>query len=228
MRANVNASRLAGVVLSAMVASLSGCASFERHRLSDVSLPTGHPNGKGPVLTYAFSSGMRGQGIGETEHPKRIQRLMEKEFIDALTQSGYSVNTDRGVEGDISLNTRLTNHGNLGGGTLFAAALSGATLTIIPCWVTDGYELKATVVSAGCVQKEYVLDDAMTTAIWLPLIAVYPFKKPDTVGRELRMNMYRHLLLRMQEDGFLPKPGILHQSPSTLHIMFNPRGMVSS
>jgi len=116
MRANVNASRLAGVVLSAMVASLSGCASFERHRLSDVSLPTGHPNGKGPVLTYAFSSGMRGQGIGETEHPKRIQRLMEKEFIDALTQSGYSVNTDRGVEGDISLNTRLTNHGNWGGG----------------------------------------------------------------------------------------------------------------
>jgi hypothetical protein len=28
----------------------------------------GHPNGEGTGATYAFSSGMRGQGIGETEH----------------------------------------------------------------------------------------------------------------------------------------------------------------
>lgn len=232
MRADVRASRLAGILLSAIVASLSGCATFERHRLSDVSLPPADPSGTGPALTYAFSSGMRGQGVGETEQPKRIQqriqRQMEKEFVETLSESGYFVSIEPSAQGQTRLNITLTNYGNLGGGTLFAAVLSVATLAIIPCWVTDGYELKVTAVSPGGVLKEYMLDDAMTTAIWLPLAVVYPFKKPETVGRELRKNMYRHLLLRMQGDGLLPKPVILHQSSSTLHIILAHGGIISS
>ena len=44
---------------------------------------------------------------------------------------------------------------------------------------------------------------------WLPMIFAFPFNMPNKVGVEVRKNIYRNLILRMQEDGLLPKAGNL-------------------
>ena len=189
-----------------MFASLwiTGCASFSRQRLVEVG--TIQPPADATLAakaTYRFTSGVD-MGVGpRQDHAPNVRQQLEKEFVDFLTTSGYFASLVPGQNGDIQLEADLVNYGDAIAAAL-AGAIGGLSLCTIPCWATDNYRLKVKVVTAQGKTGVYLLDDAMTTVIWLPMIVVMPFKFPIGVSNEVRTNMYKHLILRMQQDGFLP------------------------
>lgn len=184
--------------------TLSGCASFKRNRLPSITeLPKLSKEDNRPHVTYSFSSGV--EVFGKQEHLENVRKILEEEFLDVLRESGYFASLE--IEGDhgIKIRARLVNYGS-GIGATISGAISGATLCVIPGWATDGYKATVRVNAADKKEHEYILDDAMTTVFWLPMAVVYPFKTPQTVGAEVRKNIYRNLLIRMQQDGILLTP----------------------
>jgi hypothetical protein len=83
--------------------------------------------------------------------------------------------------------------------------ISGFTLMAIPGVASDNYKLTVTARSAGGKTRQYVLDDGMTTVIWLPLIVTAPFSNPVAVAPKVNQNMYRNLLQNLENDGMIPK-----------------------
>jgi hypothetical protein len=152
------------------------------------------------------------------EHPQNIRQQLEKEFVDELKESGYFATLSPGQVGGISVNTDMENYGSAIAAAV-GGAIGGLSLCTIPCWATDNYKVTVKVTTSDGKQKEYVLDDAITTVIWLPMIVATPFKSPNKVSSDVRKNMYRHLILKMQQDGLLP-PAKKGQTTSRLQVMF--------
>ena len=50
---------------------------------------------------------------------------------------------------------------------------------------------------------KYKLVDSMKTVRWLPLFIATPAKNMFTVGEKIRKNIWRNLILKMQEDKIL-------------------------
>lgn len=195
---------------------ITGCASFGRQRVPEAGqLPPPADVSQAVKASYQFTSGAKVFG-GRNEHPQSIRLQLEKEFVDQLRESGYfaTVSPDRG-EG-IHISADLLNYGS-GASAIIGGVIGGLSLTTIPCWATDNFKVTAKVATADGRQFEYVLDDAMTTVIWLPLIVATPFKHPNGVSTEVRKNLYKNLILRMQQDGLLPISG-KHQLKSRLEL----------
>ena len=159
-------------------------------------------------------------GLGaRQEHLENIRLQLEKEFADTLKDSGYFATLSSGQGDGISINADMVNYGNALAAAL-AGAIGGLSLGTIPCWATDNYRVTVKVTAPGGKQKDYVLDDAMTTFIWIPMIVMTPSKNPNKVSTDVRKNIYRNLILKMQQDGLLPaaKKG---QETSRLHVIFD-------
>jgi len=189
-----------------MLCGICGCASFPKHRVPEVGeIPPPADQSQTVNASYRFSSGSDMGVGGRREHPENVRQRLEKEFVAVLKDSGYFAQLRSGQEGGMSIKADLLNYGNaicaaIGG------SISGMTLLTVPAWATDNYKLQVTVVTSQGKRTEYVLDDAMTSVFWLPLIVATPFKAPGKVGRQVRTNMYKALILKMQEDGILPPP----------------------
>jgi hypothetical protein len=180
-----------------------GCASFQHHRLSETGrLPPPADASQAIRAVYQLKSGLDG-GHGREESSTLLLREFEKTFVDALKESGYFASVLPGNEGSIIIEADMINYGDRTAAAI-AGVVGGLSLTIIPVWVTDNYKLTAKVTSSQGKHAIYALDDALTTVIWLPMIVVTPFKSPSTEVHDLWKNMYRNLILKMQQDGFLP------------------------
>ena len=86
------------------------------------------------------------------------------------------------------------------------AFITGFSFWTIPSWATDNFEVSCKVSTADGKTYDYKLKDSTTLVSWLPMIVVSPFK-PITDIAELRKNIYKNVIIKMQEDGILPKPG---------------------
>jgi hypothetical protein len=74
-------------------------------------------------------------------------------------------------------------------------------------FATDNYKLTATARNSSGKLSKYVLNDSVTTVFWLPMIFAMPFSSNANVVPEVRENMYRHLIQKMENDGILLKSG---------------------
>lgn len=87
---------------------------------------------------------------------------------------------------------------------LLFQTISGVTLTVIPSWYTEEIRVSAKIIKKGYEEKEYDLNDSVTTINWIPLIlAVKYARKPWNVATEVRNNIYNNLIANMVRDGFL-------------------------
>jgi len=182
---------------------LTGCASFQKNRLPDTGqLPPLNDKAQALTASYQFTSGLHLNIGSRHDLPLKAQQILEKEFVDTLKESGYF--TDLTPEnGYINIKVDILNYGS-GIAASISGAISGATLLTIPGWATDNYKVTAQVTMADGKNKDYVLDDAMVTVFWLPMIVATPFKGPSKVSTNVRKNIYRTLILKMQQDGLLP------------------------
>jgi len=205
----------AGMAIIALLL-LTSCASFPRNQLPLVGSIQPLPEGtKKPTVVYSFSSGV--DIFGKQEHRENVRAQLEREFVDVLNESGYFASLSQGIQGEISIQARLVNSGNPA--VIIPAIITGLSLYTIPSWATDNYDVTAKVTAQDGKEHTYQFTDSMTTVQWLPMIVVAPFKNMFNVSKEVRRNIWKNLILKMQEDGVLPK----HETTgatSSLNIQF--------
>ncbi len=191
-------------ILSVLVVMGTGCTSFPRHRLPEIGqlAPPADPS-KLVEASYTCTSGAEIYKGQRQEFQPQAKQQIEQVFIDTLKEAGYFTAVRPGQGGGIQLDADLLNYGSRGAATA-AGIIGGLSLTAIPCWATDNYKLKVIVTTSQGIKKEYILDDAATTVIWLPLIVATPFRDTEKVAPDVWKNMYKTLILKMQKDGILP------------------------
>jgi len=83
-------------------------------------------------------------------------------------------------------------------GVLFSAATFG----VIPTHVMHHYVMDAEVTNLKTGQsRSYHLEDSVSIYAQTILILIAPFYWPGTVGEEMLENMFKHLAIKMREEG---------------------------
>lgn len=205
-----------GIAIIALLL-FTGCASFQGNKLPLVGSFQPLPEGtKKPTATYSFSSGV--DLFGKQEHTENVRIILEREFIDVLRESGYFASLSPGNQGEIIIQARLVNSGTPA--AMIPAFITGLSLYTIPSWATDNYDITAKVTAQDGKEHTYQLSDSMTSVQWLPMIVVAPFKNMFNVSKEVRRNIWKNLILNMQQDGILPRHGSIGLT-SNLNITFD-------
>jgi hypothetical protein len=180
----------------------TGCASFSKNQLPKVTLPQLNENDNKPSTSYSFSSGV--ELFGKQEHSEIIRKQLEDEFVMVFKESGYFAALTPEGQAEIDIEVRLLNSGTPA--AMIPAMITGFSLYTIPSWATDHYIVTAKVKTSDGKVRKYELKDAMLSVQWLPLILLTPFiKNPFSVSKEIRQNIWRNLILKMQESEVLPK-----------------------
>lgn len=196
--------KLIRTLLSVVGVSLlaTSCASFSGNKLPKVA-DTPASNVKKVSLTYTLKSGSNITG-SRTDSPEKVRSATEQTLLNTLNKSGRFTSVGQGKAGDVHVDVDMLNHGNAGAAAA-SGFITGFSFFTIPGFATDHYKLTATARTSSGKSRQYILDDSMTTAFWLPLIVATPFAFPTTVGPKVHENMYRNLIMNMEKDGILPK-----------------------
>jgi hypothetical protein len=194
---------LAGFVVMALFAT--GCAMFPGNMIPPAGpykpLPEGATKSR---AVYTFSAGFDMLGSVEQEGEARV--LLQSEFTDAFYQSGYFDTLSSGGDGDMIIRARLVNSGTPL--ALCPAVLTGLSLYVIPSWVTDLYEVTVTVVPRDGKERFYQYSDSSKLVQWLPMIFAFPTHDPVSVSKEVRINIWKTVAIKMRDDGLFSLPAV--------------------
>ncbi|HYX36075.1 MAG TPA: hypothetical protein VE954_23480 [Oligoflexus sp.] len=126
----------------------------------------------------------------------------KKAFEDVVKQTGCCVLVDRKEDANLILNMKTYGATNLG--VLFLGILSSVTVYLIPSWITLDARIEAQVQGRN-LRRMYQLSDSVVLTQWLPLIVAEPSQDhlPLRAQDILLENVFKTLLLKMKEDGFL-------------------------
>lgn len=198
------------VLVSLVVVTLSGCAVFRGNELAELGTLPG-PDGvaKKPTAGYDFAS-TANTGERKAQH-ERLRTVQENEFVAVLRESGYFATIEKGNGKDVNISIELVETGNPA--ALVPAVVTGLSLYTIPSWAKVDLEAICKVTTADGKTREYKLKDSATLVQWLPMMAVFPFK-PFSEIESLRKNIYRNLIVKMQQDGLLPQARPLQKTSS--------------
>ena len=200
---NMTFTRVATFAVAVSLGSLSGCAVFRGSELPEVEkLPAPSVAAQKPAASYQFTSAVN-MGSKQPQH-ENLRAKLETEFADALRESGHFATVEKGTGKDVSISVELVESSNPA--AIAAAFITGLSLYTIPSWATVEYEATCRATTADGRTREYKLKDSATLVQWLPMMVVFPFK-PFSEIEEVRKNMYRNLIVRMQDDGVLPMAG---------------------
>lgn len=189
-------------VVFCVVIMFTGCISFPKNQLPIADLPKPSEEDKKPTVTYSFTSGF--DWIEKREHNQMVNDELAKEFAEVLKETGYFGAIDRAGDGDLNMRVRLVIKDNPL--AIIPATITGFTLFIIPSWTTTHYHITVVVQDGNKKEFNYQLSDAVKNIAWLPLVVAMPFMYPKNVTKEIRKNIWRNLILKMQADGLLPQP----------------------
>jgi len=192
------------LLLSVAFASLcfTSCATFPKNRLPKLS-ESGTGKGKKVALTYSLSAGHRILK-NRAEAGELQKESARKALVAAAEKSGRFSSVKEGTGGAVHVNADLLNHGN-GPAAFVSGFISGFTFTAIPAVASDNYTLTADVRTSSGKSRNYVLDDGVTTVIWLPMIFAMPSHNPAKVTPEVHENLFGNLISQMEKDGLLPR-----------------------
>lgn len=186
-----------------IIGSLSGCAVFRSNELPEFgSLPGPATATQKLRVGYEFSS-TANMGEKKPQH-ENLRATQESEFVGVLRESGYFASVEKGQGKDITISVELVETGNPA--AIAAAVVTGLSLYTIPSWATVNLEATCRVTTADGRTREYKLKDSATLVQWLPMMVVFPFKSFSEM-EDLRKNIYRNLIVKMREDGALPRSG---------------------
>jgi hypothetical protein len=157
--------------------------------------------------TVAYSA----RAIGGTDFQARdggsplVIGSLAPELSDALVASGQfrtvtplSADAPSGEPADLQLDFVLVVDAN---DVILLA--SACTFFLIPTWRTVEFELVVEARARDGRWKRYVLTDAARDLHWLPLLLGMSFAPWGSAYSGVTANLYRTLLVRLHEDGFL-------------------------
>ena len=190
---------------------LSGCACFSGNNLQQVnSLPPLTAGAKKPTLSYIFLSSY--YLWGEHKDRPRVRNALESEFADVIKESGYFAKWGPGNSGDVTIEIHIVLSGNPA--SVIPAIITGLTLFVIPSWVSDTYIVTAKIKIRDGSEHIFQLEDSTILVQWLPMIVV-----PGnifTVPVKVRKNIWKNLILKMQQDGMFTQQSSFSQTKPLL------------
>jgi hypothetical protein len=204
--------RIASIGL--LAACMSGCMSYRLDRLPRVDgLPAPPPPERRVAATYSIRtlSGSDYQFSAAEAQPWGLPQA-RRELAGGLAATGWFRSVDAtddaadrdgaddpgGPEAGLHLDCVLRVRTN--DVVLVAATM---TLFVIPTWRTTTYELTVEARRPDGRWTRYQLDDATRDVHWLPLVLVMSFRPWGEAYGEVRANLYRTLVQRLQADGML-------------------------
>lgn len=180
---------------------VTSCATFPKNGLPRVA-GNQASGGRKVTMTYSLTSGHNLTGT-RVEGVESQKGLYGKSLVAAAEKSGRFSSVREGKGGGVHVDVDMLNHAN-GGAAFVSGFISGLTFTAIPAFAADNYTLTATARSSSGKTRKYVLDDGVNTIIWLPMIFAMPTNHPESVVPEVHENMFRNLIVRMEQDGLVP------------------------
>jgi hypothetical protein len=187
----------------AISVSLLGCAVFRSNDLPELGQMSGPAaTAKKPAAGYEFSSAIDMGGKRPSHEKARV--IHEREFVETLRESGYFAAVEKGSGKDVHVVVDLVDSSDPA--ALVGAVITGLSLYTIPSWATSTMEIACKVTTADGKTREYKLKDSAVLVQWLPMMVVFPFR-PFSGLVDMRKNLYKHLIVKMQEDGLLPRSG---------------------
>ena len=154
-------------------------------------------------IVYRYSSA-HGLGLKRKEYPEKIRKIEEDELVTVLKESGYFANIQPGQEGELKIEADMLWSDSGNPVSYIAAVLCGLSATAFPAWMTGNYKLTVNVETSDGKNKKYIFDDSLILVVWAPAIFVAPFNHDMvTVPAQVRENMYKNLIIQIQEDGLL-------------------------
>ncbi len=191
---------LAEALLLAAAFAAAGCASFPGNELAKRGYGGLASTETKVVVDYdvTWISMSPHYYTGSYRHAKQVKSVFEKSGI-------FAAHTLDGTGAPVHLSIKMTNNDNPGIDriTRIKALVVVLTLTLIPIYNTDEYELTVDVRSGDRGSKHYVYNDHITTWQQLFLIFALPFYNPGEVLHEMTENMLLHFLHDAQADGVL-------------------------
>lgn len=192
---------LVTVVVVAISLVSTGCASFKKNQLPEISgfaaIP---PESVKPSATYSFVYTHNVFGEGQASESTRA--IMSQEFARVLTESAQFASViEAGNGGDVHLDVQLHNYGNPA--AVIPAFITGFSFFTIPSWATDHWRVTAAVAKSGSDPRTYTFEDADVLVQWLPMIFAMPFNSIWEVIPEVRKNIYKNLVKTMKDNGDL-------------------------
>lgn len=180
--------------------SISGCAVFEGGNLEKANLPVSKITESGKV-TLSYKAIAIDDGISsQTPLPEAGQSIITGELLAVLEETGYF---SRIAKNDSSAETRIDMslvHSSCPAAVI-PAIITGLSFYTIPSWATNNFEVTVKAEGRRGLSKEYVFRDSTILVQWLPMIFFAPIYNPS-IAPEVRKNIYKKVLLEMQNDGF--------------------------
>jgi hypothetical protein len=210
--------KIAGRSLTILItgAVLTGCAYFRNNELPELAAVPRAPADVKKMDAYVELAAEMDLGVRRKVIENARSRF-EGELVRVLRRTGYFADIDRSPDGEgMGIKVHLLNEGNPA--ALPFAVLTGATFYCLPSWAKENYTVECKVKTADGKEYTYELQDSGTLVQWLPMAFVFPFKNLGE-AEKLRMNMYKHLIQRMQKDGILPKPDAPLETSSLIIIL---------
>lgn len=202
--------RALNLILVALIAFLSGCASFVRHNIPvQVYVPKQIDSDQKAELTYSISvhnpSDLSDWKIAGAEISRGVR--------EHLVASGYFTSVRESKDySSFHINFEITM--NPSPNEFALQFLSGLTWAIIPIWYTDDMELSATVYEGGRKSESFFEREDVTQVYWLPVIPVGIFKNYTTAKSDIIENYSHAILSQMEMKKLLPVRK--HRVPPTI------------
>ena len=197
----------------------TGCAAFSGGKLEELeTLPEAPEVSSKANLTINWETYMN--GVRHSENEQVAAGVGMKHALAAFKESGYFSEVGSAVDNpDLQIRVKMQDQGE---GSMGRAFLTGLTLYLIPSSGTDHYVMDAEVTHVKSGEtKKYHLEESLEFHQQLFLIFIMPFNTPGSVAEEIFENMFKHLAMKIQEDGLL-KQAHAESNPSGFEFNLSP------
>ena len=139
-----------------------------------------------------------------TDSDEQTAAKYEYEFTDVFGESGYFSTMSPSGDWDIDIEMQYIYEADEFMRLL--GLLSLCTLYVLPAYMPESYHLTAIVTAQNEEKHAYSINEnGVTTFAWLPLLFVQgKCTEPKKTEVEIRKNMWKTLLFKMQQDGIIP------------------------
>jgi hypothetical protein len=187
--------------LTVACSMITGCVSLHGNMLPKVASDQIKPAAEKASVDYEVSWLVNGKPF------PAVPPLFLNEIKSTFDKSGVFEKHSIGVGGaPFHLQIIMNNHGNMGAGAVLGF-ISGLTLTIIPAYAKDNYDLTVNLKQGEKTLKTYAYRDCMKTWIEFFLIFGTPGHTPNKVGKDIIDNMLLSFVRDLAADNLLKAGG---------------------
>lgn len=190
-----------GSLVLVSVLLTSGCAVFRENNLPIIDDANYKFENQQKVKVFSRWSINTDNSFANDQTKAAGSAIHKDMFEKAISESGCCTVVEGPDQADVVVTGVALDENNPA--AMIPAFITGLSLFTIPSWATATIHIQVEAKSDKKT-RTYDLSDSMTMVQWLPMIFVLPFTgTPIEAGKEIDANIYRNLVVKMQEDDLL-------------------------